>query len=129
MSVNSTSPATLFGGTWVQLKDRFLLGAGDTYPNGGTGGEETHTLSSSEMPAHRHWGIEYYGNSGWNVGDNSGLGGTQTVANGKRFTGTFGNSTSMSKWVTAQEGGSNGVTQAHNNMPPYLVVYMWKRTA
>ena len=54
MSVNSTSPASLFGGTWEQLKDRFLLGAGDTYTNGSTGGESTHTLTVDEMPSHTH---------------------------------------------------------------------------
>lgn len=54
MSVNSTSPSSLFGGTWVQLKDRFLLGAGDTYSNGATGGAATHTLTAAEMPGHTH---------------------------------------------------------------------------
>ena len=39
LSVTSTSPTTLFGGTWVQLKDRFLLGAGSTYTHGNTGGQ------------------------------------------------------------------------------------------
>lgn len=43
MSVNNTSPATLFGGTWVQLKDRFLLSAGDTYTAGNTGGSATNS--------------------------------------------------------------------------------------
>ena len=54
MSVNATSPATLFGGTWTQLKDRFLLGAGSTYGNGTTGGEASHKLSVNEMPSHAH---------------------------------------------------------------------------
>ena len=54
MSVNSTSPATLFGGTWERIKDRFLLAAGDAYAAGGTGGEATHTLTEGEMPAHSH---------------------------------------------------------------------------
>jgi len=54
MSVNSTSPATLFGGTWTQLKDRFLLGAGDTYSNGSTGGAATVTLTTQNMPSHNH---------------------------------------------------------------------------
>ena len=49
MSVNSTSPATLFGGTWSQLKDRFLLGAGDTYSNGATGGAATVTEEAAEV--------------------------------------------------------------------------------
>lgn len=113
MSVNSTSPATLFGGTWVQLKDRFLLGAGDTYSNGGTGGEATHTLTVNEMPSHKH-NLQHWitrsptgGLDGFLVyGMNSGT----RLENGN---------------FQASAGGS----QAHNNMPPYLVVYMWKRTA
>ena len=65
MSVNSTSPETLFGGTWSQLKDRFLLGAGDTYTAGNTGGAASqsytpagsvggHTLTVDEIPSHAH---------------------------------------------------------------------------
>lgn len=54
MSVNSTSPATLFGGTWSQLQDRFLLGAGSAYTNGNTGGATTVTLTTSQIPAHKH---------------------------------------------------------------------------
>lgn len=55
MSVNSTDPGTLFGGTWQRLKDRFLLGAGDTYMAGSQGGEASHTLTENEMPAHSHF--------------------------------------------------------------------------
>ena len=54
MSVNSTSPAKLFGGTWEQIKDMFLLACGDTYANGAKGGEASHTLTVAEMPAHSH---------------------------------------------------------------------------
>lgn len=54
MSVNSTSPASLFGGTWQQIKDRFLMCAGSTYKAGGTGGEASHTLTVKEMPSHSH---------------------------------------------------------------------------
>lgn len=43
MSVNSTSPATLFGGTWEQMKDRFLVGAGNDYAVNSTGGSTTHS--------------------------------------------------------------------------------------
>ena len=42
MSVNNTSPSTLFGGTWEQIKDTFLLSAGNTYTAGNTGGSATH---------------------------------------------------------------------------------------
>lgn len=54
MSVNSTNPGTLFGGTWQQIKDRFLLACGSTYANGATGGEATHALTVNEMPTHKH---------------------------------------------------------------------------
>ena len=54
MSVNSTNPGTLFGGTWAQIQDRFLLACGSTYANGATGGEATHTLTENEMPTHKH---------------------------------------------------------------------------
>ena len=109
MSVNNTNPGTLFGGTWTQLKDRFLLGAGSTYTNGGTGGSATHTLTESEMPKHRHSGIHAYTNVS-NPGNYARL-----------FLGTDG--------TTIAGEGYTGESQPHNNMPPYLVVYMWKRTA
>ena len=110
VSVNSTSPATLFGGTWVQIKDKFLLSAGDTYKAGATGGEATHVLTVEEMPRHNH-SIDNLNASG---------------------------STTPYMTVQAQEkkgyGGNvqtffTGGGQAHNNMPPYIVVYIWQRTA
>lgn len=109
MSVNSTSPASFIGGTWVRLKDRFLLGAGDTYSNGATGGEATHTLTIDEMPSHSHNVVERWSqaNGGW---ASFRTGTSSVLTNGP---------------ITDATGGG----QAHNNMPPYLVVYMWKRTA
>ena len=110
MSVNSTSPQTLFGGTWVQLKDRFLLGAGSTYSNGSTGGSATHKLTIDEMPAHTHEiGSVYPFTAGGNL----------------PFLPYTNTATKYNDWGTHIRGGD----KAHNNMPPYLVVYMWKRTA
>lgn len=54
LSVNSTSPQQLFGGEWEQIKDKFLLSAGDTYSSGSEGGEAAHTLTVAEMPNHAH---------------------------------------------------------------------------
>lgn len=112
LSTNNASPASLFGGTWEQLKDRFLLGAGSTYSAGSTGGKATHTLTVNEMPKHAHQFIDY-----WTVGAASGTG-RQAVK--------FNNNDH-----SAESGGlstsSSGGGQAHNNMPPYLAVYMWKR--
>lgn len=54
-SSKSTNPSTLFGGTWVQIKDRFILACGDTYTTQGTtGGASSVKLSVSNMPSHSH---------------------------------------------------------------------------
>lgn len=107
MSANSTSPATLFGGTWEQIQDTFLLSAGSTYTAGDTGGEATHTLTVDEIPSHTHTYFE--------IDINAGQGRQANWGND-----IYGRTTNT---------GSTGGGQAHNNMPPYLVVYMWKRTA
>lgn len=162
MSVNSTSPADLFGGTWEQLKDRFLLAAGDSYSAESTGGEATHTLTVSELPSHNHSGStgssgnhyhyvnqqDIYGNlyadtisdgsrlwwhdNHHNVGSGgAGMGGWRGDRNNKsmimRIPGhnTNSNGSHTHSFTT----GSTGSGSAHNNMPPYLAVYMWKRTA
>jgi hypothetical protein len=113
MSVKSTSPASLFGGTWEQLKDRFLLGAGSSYSAGATGGSATHKLTVNEMPSHTH-------NLRRKTAESlsSGTGNAMEVLVNVAYTddAIYG----------AKATGGNA---AHNNMPPYLVVYMWKRTA
>lgn len=53
-SSSPTNPATLFGGTWTQIKDMFILAAGDTYTNGATGGNATTTLAEENLPSHTH---------------------------------------------------------------------------
>lgn len=107
MSVNNTNPSTLFGGTWVQLQNRFLLGAGSSYTAGETGGSATHKLTIDEMPSHSH---------GLKNDKTGGSGSAKWVINSSASSGTGA--------IT-----NTGGNQAHNNMPPYLVVYMWKRTA
>lgn len=123
ISTVNTNPPTYFGGTWERIKGRFLLAADDsTYKLGGTGGEATHTLTVNEMPSHNHDGIyEYYskkqisnrgdGGGGWNSVNISGITGSQNNTYSYLYTGHTGGS------------------QAHNNMPPYLVVYIWKRVS
>ena len=63
MSVNGTDPARLFGGAWERIKERFLLGAGDTHTAGSTGGEFEHKLTINEMPSHKHEAVSTDGNS------------------------------------------------------------------
>lgn len=114
MSVNNVNPSEFFGGTWEQIKDRFLLACGTTYSNGVTGGEATHKLTVNEMPSHNH-GIDTSINaSSWN-GSNNSLG---------RLNGGTVEYKAGAPWIY-----NTGGSQAHNNMPPYLAVYVWKRTA
>ena len=114
LSASETSPAILFGGTWEQIKDRFLLAAGSTWAAGTEGGEASHTLTNNEIPSHTHNINASYSNPG-----------SETSVNGKLLAGNDNNSW---LWEFASTG-SAGDGEAHNNMPPYLAVYMWKRVA
>ena len=106
----STNPATLLGmtgTTWVEFGEgRMLLGENASHANGSTGGAETHTLTVDEMPAHTH---DYTAHLG--------TGASGPISLHDRIPSVTGPTTSTG-------GGS-----AHNNMPPYITVYMWKRTA
>ena len=113
MSVNSTNPKNLFGGTWEQIQGRFLFGMNSSYPAGSTGGEITHALTIDEMPEHNH--TIYYPNAGGPYG-NANIGYPEDSGTNMTWC------AEMCK--TAPTGGG----AAHNNMPPYLSVYIWKRT-
>ena len=86
MSTASTSPATLFGGTWVALNQgRVLIGANSTYPAGSTGGEATHKITVNELPAHNHAvtvnaaGEHNHGGSTGNAGKHAHTRGTMNI--------------------------------------------------
>ncbi len=53
-SSKPTNPSTLFGGTWEQIKDVFVLASGDTYTAGATGGNANTTLAVENLPSHSH---------------------------------------------------------------------------
>lgn len=117
MSVNNVSPSALFGGTWEQIKDTFLLSSGDTYTNGATGGsadavivEHTHTQNQ-----HRH---ELTGSK------------TTGMSNGNYLRAGYGSATDgqYTNYATPTIN-STGEDGTGKNMPPYLVVNVWKRTA
>lgn len=138
ISTVSTNPATLFGfGTWTAFgTGRTLVGYDasqtefDTVEE--TGGEKTHTLTESEMPVHTHVqnahnhtqnphnhtiAFQNLANTGGSSGDRAYLGTSNTS-----------NTTATNNAATAtnQNAGGDG---AHNNLQPYIVVYMFKRTA
>lgn len=124
LSVNDTNPSTFIGGTWERIKDRFLLAAGDSYAAGSTGGEAAHKLTVNEMPSHRH-SITVYasedGLSGKTLQDAEQ--GKPLAARLKEASGLSSNK-NYTQCINLTGGGA-----AHNNMPPYLAVYMWVRTA
>lgn len=112
MSMSATSPDTLFGGTWQKMSDQFLVGAGNLYTLGSTGGEARHTLSIDEMPNHTHL--------------------TATLGTG---TISFPQYSSQADFLQASDSRSGaptlaaGSSSSHNNMPPYIAVNMWRRTS
>lgn len=114
MSTINTDPAFIFGGTWRQITDRFLIGAKDIYTSAGsynigaTGGAATHTLTTTEMPSHSHV-----------VGSRCGY-----LEGGSGFTGPVLDSYGQLSSMSTNSSGGNG---SHNNMPPYKAVYMWER--
>lgn len=113
MSTKSTSPASMFGGTWEQIKDRFLLAAGTSYTEGSTGGAKTVTLTVDQIPSHAH---NFYCGPINTQAATTDSGGIWPPA----YDGAKTNDA-----VIAPAGGG----KSHNNMPPYLVIYIWKRTA
>ncbi len=224
MSVNSTNPKDLFGGTWEQLKDRFLLAAGSSYSAGSTGGASTVALESGHLPGHTHsfsatsgsttashthsfsatsgavstghthslnshthstpshthsFSANFYIRHGENSGTATLAGGTNTSVTTGAYSSSWGNGFKTSSYshkpdrlnISGTTGSSSGTTgassgstgyqsnshthsvsgttgsggaahthsvsgttgstgsgSAHNNMPPYLAVYVWKRT-
>ena len=109
------------------LRGNVAIGASATYDLGDTGGETEHTLITAEMPEHMHERVVFVNNSGWTVGDNSGIGNTQVDPYTRRFTGGYDSvsSTAASHWCTSLTGGG----QSHNNMQPYLVTNYIIKTA
>lgn len=128
MSVNSTNPSNYFGGTWEQIKDRFLLGAGGNYSSGSTGGSNTHNhnLSSKGGANIRKYANTFY------QGDYTTAGIMPKQSNDGQWWLTTGNTDSGSTTNPGVKGygvGLYGTTDDKNTLPPYLAVYIWKRVA
>ena len=108
INVQNVSPEDFLGGVWEQIQGKFLLAMQNGhYTAGETGGEETHTLTIDEIPSHNHMVPGSTDETQYPAGH--GL--------------TYSDHTKV--WMGTME---TGGTQPHNNMPPYLVVYMWQRT-
>lgn len=120
-TVSTTSPATLFGGTWERYGvGRTLVGVDATQSEfnsvNKTGGAKTVTLTPAQMPAHNHISVTDQNDAlwSWSGGFQSGSGTRGALApvdSGRAYT------------------GNTGGNQAHNNLQPYITVYFWRRTA
>lgn len=141
MSVNSTNPETLFTGTkWSKIEGKFLLGSSSSYGLGTSGGESTHKLTTNEMPSHTH---TFTGNSSTTSSDGAHTHKYQKPymtakqvmgGSGSRFTNfeSVDTTSAGAHTHTVTASGTNSSTGggvAHNNMPPYVAVNIWKRTS
>lgn len=125
MSVNSTSPANLFGGTWERLEDRFLIGASNTLSAGVKGGSESIELTKDNLPSHDH--------GTWQRAE-----ATDSTSDYNSMVDNYGTGETVKGWAPSLSQASGrkemrttteGKGTKFNILPPYLAVYMWKRTA
>lgn len=126
-SDDSTDPGTLFGGTWSSVTDTFILAAGSTYTAGDTGGEAEHTLTTSELPEHSHTVNQQYlhrldtaDTNYVNYAASGSLGGWDLPT-------TTNNAGATRLGIPEFSTNDTGSNTPHNNMPPYVVAYCWKR--
>lgn len=125
LALNHTDPSTLFGGTWERIENRFLWATTDDGIIGNLGGESTHTLTESEMPSHTHSLIR----PKWYQGDGT----TESTVYTTSTSSVYGSTASTTPSYRTVKGVKGievtGGGNAHNNMPPYIQVSAWHRTA
>lgn len=125
MSVNSADPGTLFGGTWQQIKDRFLLSAGNTYTAGSTGGS-----ADAVVVKHLHQPSTGDGFNAYMSGAGERVRVGTSTASGARYTIVGKKNASSADASGLRFAGSTDYTGSDGtgkNMPPYLSVYVWQR--
>ena len=117
----SFSPNVSFNGTWEQIKDVFLLAAGDTYLGGTSGGSATHTHGAGSL----------YANIGSPQGNAAALGFTATNWHGTTSTYSVGGNGSSASGHPNRSHDTpvGGTTGSGSSLPPYIVVYVWKRVS
>lgn len=127
LAYNHTSPASLFGGTWTRIEQRFLWASGATATIGGTGGSQTHTLTQNEMPYHEHFITEggmtqlVYTSTKEMSGS-----GDNYISRLSVYGRSWNDDADIDYRLRAQATGGGA---AHNNMPPYIQISVWRRTA
>lgn len=114
-SWSATSPASLFGGSWSQITEKFLYCSNSA---GGTGGASTVTLSIKQIPSHSHainwcWNGGRQGNANWRI-----------TVQGIDVASDYGTINDNAHAIVNNGGGAS-----HENMPPYVTCYTWRRTA
>ena len=147
-STVNVSPATFMGGTWQSIRGKFLFAENDLRAAGDEGGEETVVLNLEHMPAHNHGsqlqesvltmspasltrdGTSYkkFDSATGNIIVGNTQSSSYSSSQVKQISGTYtGADTATFKLQHTHQ--TQGSGNAHNNMPPYLSIYMWKRTA
>lgn len=153
MTTVNVNPTSLFGGAWEQIEDKFLLSSGNKYQAGSTGGSETHTHNYSHTHQVPGQGHSHGLGSGWAYislyakqvfcRKRSGLGTWwdtyQMTGSSYGVSGTGSSNTTATElggstdWTTPGEvttsSQNTSTTSEAQSLPPYLVVYMWRRTA
>ena len=111
-----TSPAIRYGGTWERVKDRFIMGASDTYAAGSTGGETSHLHDAESMYAQ----ITTYN-------DDLDLTLKSVRWESDYITPNVVPNTARNKRANADAVGIGGQTNTVSNIPPYRAAYIWRR--
>lgn len=125
-SSNDTDPTQLFGfGTWQRVKDKFLLAAGELYGAGEEGGEATVKLAKTHMPSHDHR-VRTNRTESYPAYFHTTHTGSGNSSNGWAYLSTSGTYNSGVGTLYVESVGDN---TPHNNMPPFVAVYVWQRTA
>lgn len=134
-----TSPAELYDGTsWAQITDRFLIGAGESYSLGSTGGSATHTLTVAEMPAHSHSATVLSSGEHYHTVTSYYDTGSVSMMSNYDYTGRYGDYRPVYPTNTTSSNGahnhtatigSTGGGQAFSIMNPYVAKYIWYRVS